>query len=83
MQEIIVLVSRKTLHWFRYVANFCWIVREIILSATSLDIDNRESRFDFRCGSNGDKVENVINSAFAISYHYYTKKRCQICIVFL
>ena len=26
MQEIIDLVSRKTLHWFSYVANFCWIL---------------------------------------------------------
>ena len=56
MQEIIDLVSRKTLHWFTYVANFCWIVLGIILSAIPLNIENSESRFDFRCGSNGDKV---------------------------
>ena len=56
MQEIIDLVSRKTLHWFSYVANFCWILLEIILLAIFLDIENSESRFDFRCCSNGDKV---------------------------
>ena len=56
MQEIIDLVSRKTLHWFSYVANVCWILLGIILSAILLNIENSESRFDFRCGSNGDKV---------------------------
>ena len=56
MQEILDLVFRKTLHWFSYVANFCWIVLGIILSAIFLDIENSESRFDFRCGLNGDKV---------------------------
>ena len=50
------LVSLKTLHWFSYVANVCWIVLGIMPSAIFLDIENSESRFDFRCGSNGDKV---------------------------
>ena len=56
MQEIIDLVSGKTLHPFSYVANVCWILLGIILSAILLNIENSESRFDFRCGSNGDKV---------------------------
>ena len=56
MQEIIDLVSLKTLHWFSYVANVCLIVLGIMPSAIFLDIENSESRFDFRCGSNGDKV---------------------------
>ena len=59
MQEIIDLVSLKTLHWFSYVANFCWILLGIILSAIFLDIENSEPRFDFRCGSNGHKVQKV------------------------
>ena len=49
------LLRRETLHWFSYVANFCWIGLGIILSAIFLDIEINESRFDFRCGSNGDK----------------------------
>ena len=59
MQEIIDLVSHKTLHWFSYVANFCWIVLGITLSAIFLVIENSESIFDFRCGSNGDKVYKI------------------------
>ena len=49
------LFAPKTLHWFSYVANVCWILLGIILSAIFLDIENSEPRFDFRCGSNGDK----------------------------
>ena len=49
------LLAPKTLHWFRYVANVFWILLGIILSAIFLDIENSEPRFDFRCGSNGDK----------------------------
>ena len=59
MQEIIDLVSRKTLHRFSYVANFCWILLGIILSVIFIDTENSESRFDFRCGSNGDKVYKI------------------------
>ena len=59
MQKIIDLVSPKTLHRFSYVANFWWIVLGIILSAVFPDIENSESRFDFRCVSNGDKVYKI------------------------
>ena len=49
------LFAPKTLHWFSYVANVCWILLGIILSAIFLDVEINEPRFDFRCGSNGDK----------------------------
>ncbi|CAH3174997.1 unnamed protein product, partial [Porites evermanni] len=49
------LVAPKTLHWISYVANICWIVLGIILLAIFADTENNEPRFDFRCGSNGDK----------------------------
>ena len=49
------LLAPKTLHWFSYVANVFWILLGIILSAIFLDIENSEPRFDFRCGSTGDK----------------------------
>ena len=49
------LLAPKTLHWFSYVANVFWILLGIILSAIFLDIENSKPRFDFRCGSNGDK----------------------------
>ena len=49
------LFAPKTLHWFSYVANVCWILLGIILSAVFLDVEINEPRFDFRCGSNGDK----------------------------
>ena len=49
------LLAPKTLHWFSYVTNVCWIFLGIILSAIFLDIENSEPRFDFHCSSNGDK----------------------------
>ena len=49
------LLAPKTLHWISYVANICWIALGIILLAIFADIENNEPRFDFRCGSNGDK----------------------------
>ena len=49
------LLAPKTLHWFSYVANVCWILLGIILSAIFLDTENSEPRFDFHCSSNGDK----------------------------
>ena len=55
MEGLKTLLARKTLHWFSYVANVCWILLGITLSAIFLDIENSEPRFDFRCGSNGDK----------------------------
>ena len=48
------LLAPKTLHWFSYVANVCWTVLGIIMSAIFLDIENSEST-DFRCGSNSDE----------------------------
>ena len=70
MQEIIDLVSLKTLHWFSYVANFCWILLGIILSAIFLDIENSEPRFGllwlkWRQSLKSREIhseENVINS---------------------
>ena len=49
------LLAPKTLHWFSYVTNVCWIFLGIVLSAIFLDIENSEPRFDFHCSSNGDK----------------------------
>ena len=48
------LLAPKTLHWFSYVANVCWILLGIILSPIFLYIENSEPT-DFRCGSTGDK----------------------------
>ncbi|XP_073230843.1 uncharacterized protein [Porites lutea] len=55
MDSLKTLLAPKTLHWFSYVANVCWFVLGIILPAIFLDIENSEPRFDFRCGSTGDK----------------------------
>ena len=55
MESLKNLLAPKTLHWFSYVTNVCWIFLGIILSAIFLDIENSEPRFDFHCSSKGDK----------------------------
>ena len=47
MQEIIDLLALKTLHWFSYVANVCWIVLGIMPSAIFLTLKtaNRDLTF--------------------------------------
>ena len=55
MESLKNLLAPKTLHWFSYVTNVCWIFLGIILSAIFLDTENSEPRFDFHCSSNGDK----------------------------
>ena len=55
MEHLKGLLAPKTLHWFSYGANICWMVLGIILLAIFADIENNEPRFDFCCGSNGDK----------------------------
>jgi len=62
------LLAPKTLHWFSYVANVCWILLGIILSAVFLDIENSEqSSSVFRCSWDSDNdinflVESVTNN---------------------
>ena len=59
------LLAPKTLHWFSYAANVCWILLGIILSAIFLDTENSEPRFDFHCSSMATRnsfVESVTNS---------------------
>ena len=67
------LLAPKTLHWFSYVANLFWILLGIILSAIFLDIENSEPRFDFRCGSNGNKelVRGKCYEQYDKQYHKF------------
>ena len=59
MEDLKDLLAPKTLHWFSYVANVCWILLGIMLSAVFLDIENREPRFDFHCSSGSDNDELI------------------------
>ena len=75
------LLAPKTLHWFSYVANVCWILLGIILSAIFLDIENSEPRLDFYCSSNGDK--ELIRGKWYEQYEKQYNKFGEIwCVIF-
>ena len=75
------LLAPKTLHWFSYVANVCWILLRIILSAIFLDTENSEPRFDFHCSSNGDK--ELIRGKWYEQYEKQYNKFGEIwCVIF-
>ena len=75
------LLAPKTLHWFSYVANVCWILLGIILSAISLDTENSEPRFDFHCSSNGDR--ELIRGKWYEQYEkQYNKFGENWCVIF-
>ena len=75
------LLAPKTLHWFSYVANVCWILLGIILSAIFLDTENSEPRFDFHCSSNGDK-ELIRGKCYEQYEKLYNKFGENWCVIF-
>ena len=85
MEGLKALLAPKTLHWFSYVANVCWILLGIILSAIFLDNENSEPRFDFRCGSNGDKelIRGAISKCrrFSKASHRFEAKMCGLSLL--
>ena len=71
MDGLKALLAPKTLHWFSYVANVFWILLGITLSVIFLDIEDSEPRFDFHCGSIGDKDKELIRGK---CYEQYEKQ---------
>ena len=57
MEKVLEYLEPKTFNKVHYVALGFWILISIIFFAIFVDMENSESRFDFRCG--GAKSENV------------------------
>ena len=57
MEKIIEYLEPKAFNKVHYVAVVFWILISVIFLAIFVDMENNESRFDFRCG--GAKSENV------------------------
>ena len=57
MEKVLEYLEPKTFNKVHYVAVGFWILISIIFFAIFVDMENSESRFDFRCG--GAKSENV------------------------
>ena len=57
MEKVLEYLEPKTFNKVHYVTVGFWILISIIFFAIFVDMENSESRFDFRCG--GAKSENV------------------------
>ena len=57
MEKVLGYLEPKTFNKVHYVAVGFWILISVIFFAIFVDMENSESRFDFRCG--GAKSENV------------------------
>ena len=57
MEKILEYLDPKAFNKVHYVAVVFWILISVIFLAIFVDMENNESRFDFRCG--GAKSENV------------------------
>ena len=71
------LLALKTLHWFSYLANVCWILLGIILSAVFLDTENSEPRFDFHCSSDSDDDKLIGGSKTILSLNSWVESQLQ------
>ena len=66
MEKVLEYLEPKTFNKVHYVAVGFWILISVIFFAIFVDMENSESRFDFRCG--GAKSENVqFNSILFVS----------------
>ena len=73
MDSLKEFLAPKTFNRFSFVVNICWILLGITLSAIFLDAETSESRFDFRCGSNGDKelIRGKCYEQYEKQYHKF------------
>ena len=73
MDSLKEFLAPKTFNRFSFVVNICWILLGVTLSAIFLDTETSESRFDFRCGSNGDKglIRGKCYEQYEKQYHKF------------
>ena len=73
MDSLKEFLAPKTFNRFSFVVNICWILLGVTLSAIFLDAETSESRFDFRCGSNGDKelIRGKCYEQYEKQYHKF------------
>ena len=73
MDSLKEFLAPKTFNRFSFVVNICWILLGVTLSAIFLDAETSESRFDFRCGSTGDKelIRGKCYEQYEKQYHKF------------
>ena len=73
MDSLKEFLAPKTFNRFSFVVNICWILLGVTLSAIFLDAESSESRFDFRCDSDGDKelIRGKCYEQYEKQYHKF------------
>jgi len=64
MESLKELLKPKTFNRISYVVVICWIVFGVILLGIFAEMENSESRFDFRCAGEGQKKDLIRGQCF-------------------
>ena len=64
MESLKELLTPKTFNRISYIAVICWIVFGVILLGIFAEMENSESRFDFRCAAKSEKMDLVRGQCF-------------------
>ena len=73
MESLKELLTPKTFNRISYIAVICWIVFGVILLGIFAEMENSESRFDFRCAAKSEKVDLVRGQCFEQYKKLYNK----------
>ena len=73
MDSLKELLKPKTFNRISYVAVICWIVFGVILLGIFAEMENSESRFDFRCAAESGKMDLVRGQCFEQYEKLYNK----------
>ena len=73
MESLKELLAPKTFNRISYVAVICWIPLGLILLGIFAEMENSESRFDFRCAAESEKIDLVRGECFKQYEKQYNK----------
>ena len=73
MESLKELLTPKTFNRISYIAVICWIVFGVILLGIFAEMENSESRFDFRCAAKSETVDLVRGQCFEQYEKLYNK----------
>ena len=78
MESLKELLKPKTFNKISYVAVICWISFGVILFGVFAEIENSESRFDFRCAAKSETMDLVRRKCFEQYEKKYNKSGVRV-----
>ncbi len=73
MENLKELLTAKTFNRLSYAAVISWVLLGVILLGIFAEMDNTESRFDFRCGAKSENIDLVRGKCFEQYEKQYNK----------